>query len=215
MKNDIEKSLTDIWSKYQNDFEKNAIFNRGFVFSIPRPSDILITGINPSFNGQPSHSFCFEDSDYRYFKKLKKLTTDSTYLDLFNIRGEQFEIAEIAKQPKGIHFLAEQLRLTQLLIENYVKPKLILVFNKGSWGYWGFDSNPLIVWMGYDFEHFKDLEFGKLMRITGLQNSPLRISQDISTTYLTGCLVYFSNYLYYSCNETLVKIRKEIEEINI
>lgn len=211
MKNQIEKTLADIWSKYKGSLVGSRTYDRGFVYSIPKPSDILITGINPSDNGLPSHFFYFDDTNYPYFNKLKKIAPNAAYLDLFNIRGEQNCITEIAKLPMGLDFLADQLSQTQHLIENIVKPKLILVFNKGSWGYWGFDPNPSIVWMGYDFEFVKELEFGKLMRIKGLKISSMRISQDIVTTNLNDCLVYFSKYLNYTSNLTLEKIKNEIE----
>ena len=210
MKNYIENSLSKLWSNYQNEYGQNPIFKREYVFAIPRKSDILITGINPSNNGKPKHSFSFDEADYRYFTKLKKIAPNATYLDLFYIRGIQNELNEFTNNSIGILFLADQLKLTQELIEEIVKPKLILVFNKGSWGYWGYYEN--IIWMGYEFKFEKELEFGKLMRITGLKKHPERISSNITKTNLENTLVYFSKYLNYTSNEEIAKIKEEIEQ---
>lgn len=83
-------------------------------------------------------------------------------------------------------------------------------FNKGSWGYWGYYKD--IIWMGYEFQFEKDLEFGKLMRITGLKKHPDRISSKITKTNLENTLVYFSKYLNYTSNEEIAKIKEEIEQ---
>jgi len=66
--------------------------------------------------------------------------------------------------------------------------------------------------MGYEFQFEKDLEFGKLMRITGLKKHPDRISSKITKTNLENTLVYFSKYLNYTSNEEIAKIKEEIEQ---
>ena len=66
--------------------------------------------------------------------------------------------------------------------------------------------------MGYEFKFVKDLEFGKLMRITGLKKHPERISSKINKTNLENTLVYFSKYLNYTSNEEIAKIKEEIEQ---
>lgn len=214
MENKIKTKLDEIWERYKLSLGHNETYQKGYVYSIPRRSNILVTGINPSYNGKPSHPFYYDTADNQYFKNLRIIAPDATYLDLFNVRGNQHCIAEIAKLQEGLFFLADQLRYTQELIEDTVKPRLILVFNKGSWGYWGYDPNPSIVWMGYEFEFVIELEYGRLMRITGLKDSPLRIAQHLKTTNLNGCLVYFSKYLNYTSNLTLGKIKAEVDSID-
>ena len=99
MKNYNENSLSKQWSNYQNEFGDNPIFKREYVFAIPRKSDILNTGINPSDNKQLKHSFSFYEADYRYFTKLfvllrlSKIT--STFWTKYTITRMNLQVDQI------------------------------------------------------------------------------------------------------------------------
>jgi hypothetical protein len=78
---------------------------------------------------------------------------------------------------------------------------LIIVKNKGSWFAWGKDAHTkkkgqwTNVWMGYTFEklNIPEIHCGEVCRITGLLDSPERISPDICETKLKRTIVLFTS----------------------
>jgi len=234
----IEDKLNKIWKNYENvcaDTKIKEVLDRGFVFSDSKVCEILITGINPSFNNKkdrpekPKIGFPFppppEAKKNAYFTKLlnivKKACPESSlgYTDLFYYRGKQALVWDFLKdKSNGVAFLAEQLALTQQQIED-AKPKLILVFNKGSYDFWGKnakkdDNNSYTnVWMGYDFEKVKMFNHGKLCKITRIIESKERVCKNIDKTNLEGTLVYFYKYLGRTNKLTMEKISDEIRKI--
>jgi len=146
-----------------------------------------------------------------YFGPIRKMLVDETrqinlldrvdYLDLFHFKeqNQRFLRENIIKgQPDHIDFLRRELRLTQRIIEENIRPRLILVKNRESWAYWG--KKEGCVWMGYQFEHIRDYAcngkaWGELCRIVGLQQSNERIAPEIESTSLKGTYVLFSNHI--------------------
>ncbi len=206
----IFEELEKIWERHQKDLDNNSVFKRRFVYARPQKSDILITGINPSDNGESSHSYTFDTAKNAYFTRLKKIDKNAAYIDLFYIRGKQIVISEFLHS--SLLFMVDQLELTQKTIEEYIMPKLILVFNKESWRFWGFYANKKNIWMGYDLEFVKDMKYGKLMKIKGLINHPDRVLK-VSDTNLKGTVIYFSKYLNRCSNNELEIIKTEVEEL--
>ncbi|RZK26756.1 MAG: hypothetical protein EOO43_01860 [Flavobacterium sp.] len=223
-KETIERKLNDIFDSYANKFKNcnlNRINERRFVYAVPEKSEILITGINPShsekYTDHPNH-YTLKDASNRYFTMLRRVlpfekNVHISYLDLFYFKNtEQAILNAYKKERDGLTFLAEQLNLTQHIIE-WIAPKLILVMNKGSWGFWGKEKN--CTWMGYEFELEDDtLEFGQLHKITGIRNDNDSIAHEIEVTSLIGTRVYFSRHLNRVKNETLEKIRLEVASIS-
>lgn len=128
------------------------------------------------------------------------------YLDIFHFREQdQSKLSkEILKKGKednegGIKFIADELNLTQHIIEDIIQPRLILVKNKESWAYWGKLKDDGLIWMGYEFEKIKDFASGELELyiITGLLNSDKRIAQEFNSenTHLKGCYVLFAKHI--------------------
>ncbi len=214
-----EERLAEIWEKYKNKFDGKLkeIVDRGYNFCVNNePKDILITGFNPSYreNEFPGNtSFSFNEtkkSKNKYWIEIHKILEDTeksldfsdktAYTDLFYFRNKrQKDIQKFHRDKQtGIPFLVEQLNLTQHLIEEVIKPKIIIVLNKGSWCYWGKFASKGIIWMGYDLEYQRTYPSGGLYRITGLINSTERIANEIKQTNLKGTLILFSKYLRFT-----------------
>lgn len=118
------------------------------------------------------------------------------YLDIFHFKeqNQKFLTKDILKiQSDGIDFVRKELNLTQHIIEENIRPKLILVKNKESWAYWGKLSE--YVWMGYKYKLLQIFPCGELCQIVGLQESNERIAPEITQTKLIGTRVLFSNHI--------------------
>ncbi|MDR0694332.1 MAG: hypothetical protein LBF81_03415, partial [Prevotellaceae bacterium] len=180
--------------------------------------DLLITGINPSFNEKKDVNgilpFCFREIVYNdhlkdnYWRNMRKMVYDAlpgidlrpraAYLDIFYFRHKgqdaiRKEFIRFEKTNDWRNFAIDQLELTQYTIENVIKPKLIVVANKESYAYWG-KIEKKYVWMGYTFSPPEKTQYGELCTITGLQSSPERINRDLKSTQLEGRQVLFSEY---------------------
>ncbi len=201
--------------------------SRGYVFAHPVKADLLITGINPSFkegqinnckdhgdarlNFYPENWINDKGKKYwnTYFGPIWKMLNDEEkhiclmdrfdYLDLFNFkeRNQKVLSKKIVNKKEGIQFAIDELNLTQHIIEDIIKPKLILVKNKESWAYWGKLKEEGLIWMGYDFEKIRDYTCGELFKINGLIDSKDRVACEITNenTCLKGTYVLFSKHI--------------------
>ena len=79
------------------------------------------------------------------------------YLDIFHYKHKEQAVLKqkILKKAEGVSFIIDELKLTQHIIENFIKPKLIIVNNKETWAYWGKLKDKGYVWMGYEFERLE------------------------------------------------------------
>ena len=180
----INNSLEQIW----NDstlikFKESILFERKYWYPINEgQSDILITGINPSYRKgddnpwpipvknllhrskydpywSPLSRIVFEDREWESGRKGLDYRMNTSVLDLFYFREKDQKylrdtIISSWSEQESISFLVNQLRLTQKRIESFIKPKLIIVKNKESQAYWG-KLNSVdneCIWMGYQFE---------------------------------------------------------------
>ncbi len=211
---EIQKKLLEIWNKnYINELPV-IIKERGFNYSInDEQKDILITGINPSFRkGDENGNTCFDfksivkDNKYdTYWTSLKNLVSngttnllnDTACLDIFYFRerDQKFLTKNILANTGGLTFVAEQLNLTQHIIEEIIKPKVIIVKNKESAAYWGKYADKGILWMGYELEFLENTAFGELYKIKGLINSTERISPEIEKTNIENSLILFTVHI--------------------
>ncbi len=224
----MEQALSKLWEKYRGRMateELNGILERGICYSeIKEAHRILVTGMNPSFReGDPNREkydvpFNYQDvvksGEDRYFTSFDKLfpaefQREVAYLDLLNIREtDQATTWKFIKDPQGLELFAGNLRLAQLLIEQVVRPRLIMVKNKGAWGLWGKEATAEEnIWMGYRFERvagFDALPCGEVLRITGLIDHPGRVTyNDLKETNLQGTLVLFTRHFQYCKAEEL------------
>ena len=161
---------------------------------------ILITGINPSFNGDyysPDATFLETDntnsSDYWSTKKamVDIFREEVAYLDLFPIRmtlQKDFMNDNIIPLSLKVALL----EVTISAIEELV-PKLIINPNKGSSVYWGLNKNK--PWMGYNMIE-QDSPIGKqthLYKITGVIDAP-RVVNPQRTFVLNDTLFLLAKY---------------------
>ena len=129
----------------------NEILERSICYSeIKELYRILVTRMNPSFRkGNPAcekyevpfnYQVVVKGGEDRYFTAFDRLFSKAfrqevAYLHLVNIREtEQKTTWKFIKAPQGLKLFAGNLRLTQLLIEQVVRPRLIMLKNKGAWG---------------------------------------------------------------------------------
>ena len=211
---DIDKKLSEIWHKYQFSELPKTILERGYNYSINENSrDILVTGINPSYRrGEINGNCCYDfnlilqNSKYdTYWTSLKKMLFDeninllnrTAYLDIFYYREKKQLILtkEILPSAVGLSFISDQLNLTQKIIENIIKPKVIIVKNKESGVYWGKLANKGIFWMGYDLEFLEKTIYGELYKIKGIIETANRICPEIINTNLENSLILFSVHI--------------------
>jgi hypothetical protein len=223
----MEDKLLEIWSKPYISELPNQIKSRGFTFAQNKnEKEILITGINPSFRigeNEGNYSFDFEiiakETKYdSYWTSLKKMLSNeninllnrTAYLDIFHFREKEqrFLKKEILTIPLGLIFISDQLNLTQNIIENVIKPKLIIVKNKESSAYWGKLADKGIIWMGYKMEFEQETPFGELYKIKGLIDSPQRVSPEIITTNLVNTSILFTAHI----NQYTPKIKRPTPE---
>lgn len=209
----IEQSLNDIWNKDYIGQLPSFVKKRGFMYSINNSEkDILITGINPSFretdrlkdNSYDFQAILNDPKKDNYWGNIKKqlldpennidLRSQSAYLDIFYFREKdqnQLRKGILKTNNPGIHFSVDQLKVTQQVIEDIIKPKVIIVKNRESSAYWG--ENKKYIWMGYQLELIQSYPGkDKLYKITGLLNSKERISKEIKKTNLEGSLILFT-----------------------
>ena len=214
MSMDIEKRLSEIWSEDYINSLPALVKDRGYCFADNVQRDILITGFNPSFrNGEatgvvhgPIDKIWFDEQYDNYWGPLKKVLNDegidlrnrADYLDIFYFReqDQSFLNDKIISNPNGIRFMVDQLNLTMHIIEEIVKPRLLIIKNKESWAYFGklYDEKGW-VWMGYKFEHVQNMECGELCRIVGLIESNDRIAPEFKQTNLLGSYVLFTKHI--------------------
>ncbi len=211
---DYYSKLISIWDDKNIVGLPEFVKSRRFVYcENETQKDILITGINPSFSDKESSQnpkYNFQDAinaKHIYWRTLKRiLITDDgkislinqcAYSDLFYYREkDQAKLRrEIIKSTNGLSFLGAQLNLTQHVIENIIKPKVILVKNKESAAYWGKLSDKGIIWMGYEFEFLRNLPFGEVFKIIGLCKSNERIAPEIKETNLKSSIIIFSKHI--------------------
>lgn len=207
------EQLTGLWQRIPDQLPIR-VKERGYMVSENHgDKDILVTGMNPSFREGAvcqSGTFSFESilADNKgdaYWAPVKDmlfsdsvdLRNKAAYCDLFYFREteQSFLSKEILSRSDGISFIAEQLNVTQHIIEDIITPKVIVVANKESAAYWGKLSELGYIWMGYDLKYLGNVFCGELYRIEGLLDSQERISPEITESKLKGTFVLFTSYM--------------------
>lgn len=198
------------------DLGDNAEFvKEGIAFCYNNPSQgILLTGINPSGKGGGTVFYTFREAKdippSRYWEHKKNqlvgdygwLIDNMAYLDLFPYFESCQDRFLEAIRPH-IDFQVKVLEITQRIIEEYIKPRLIIAANDTAAFYWGFRPNT--TWLGYDFikvddvpECLKNTKI-RLYRINptnGYRNASDRVGQDrYHTSNIRGA--YFIPYAMY------------------
>jgi hypothetical protein len=189
--NEVEyrKTLADLWSKYNKENSLREVLSSGIGLpeSFSHNCDILWVGINPAESKQkedffPSFNQLLIDGK-GYWKTIKKILLNckgnKEHIDLFAFhKTKQVFLRNTGKddmQNVALNFFAEHLSATQQFIEDTLKPKLIIIGNKGASAYFGFDDK--YAWMGYDSEVLAPTQLSRetceIRRITGLRQDEM------------------------------------------
>ncbi|CDN32355.1 hypothetical protein BN938_2283 [Mucinivorans hirudinis] len=204
MKEKIREVIDKFKTQNQQETEIIQVLNRGVFYVKNNPEEeILVVGINPSYNTKEASSnekICSSLKDTNestpYWKRTKQMLGNflpkAAYLDLFPLFFSKQEDFERLFQT-NLPLMGQLLAITQEEIER-LAPRLIIVQNKRAQCYWGRNKNS--VWMGYEFEKIdnltiKDKELD-VCRIVGLKNDP----QDervfkLNSTNLVGTVIVF------------------------
>ena len=201
-----EKSL--LQTEYDKLWEQwgasHPILKRGYKVAVnDEQKDIFILGFNPRLIGNGNSStFRFPDVEHPYPYLVKHMLVSdqndlmgrSTYLDMFGFKEPNHEVAmqNIICNPKVFGYVAAQVALTQDVIEDVIRPKLIVILDQDIWAFFGKVKG--LTWMGYSFKAVSNVNGYELCEITGFSKAKDRISQDsrLAST-LVGTKVLFTD----------------------
>lgn len=197
----MESAYDLLWNEFG---ASHPILKRGYKVAInDEQKDILILGFNPRLIGNSTSStFRFPDVEHPYPYLVKHMLVSdqndlmgrSTYLDMFGFKEPNHEVAmqNIICNPKVFGYVAAQVALTQDVIEDVIRPKLIVILDQDIWAFFGKVKG--LTWMGYSFKSLGDINGYELCEITGFTKAKDRISQDsrLAST-LVGTKVLFTD----------------------
>ena len=200
---------------------ENADFisKKGIAFCHNNPSHgILLTGINPSGNGGANVFYTVRDtfrdakdippSKYWEHKKnqivgkFDKLIDNTAYLDLFPyFESSQDTFEETIRT--HIDFQVKVLEITQTIIEEYIRPMLVIAANAKAAYYWGLKKD--VTWLGYDLIKVNNvpeclrntkIQLYRINPTNGFRNDSDRVGQDkYHISNIKGA--YFISYAMY------------------
>ena len=225
---DFVNALSSLWKEYENvsSLEETLKLGIGIADSYKKFVDLLWMGINPSCTDgmQISKPFpCFEETlknpNITYWKTVKRILSETNckkeHLDLFAIRKTPQDFLrkvgfDNEKNP-ALHFLAEHLWYTQQFLENYLKPKVIILANKAAGAYLGLE--PKFVWMGYKTRVISEMSCGKIHQIIGIRNEERLIRQVPYENQLDGTIILHARFQGNGCPKEQQINPNHIEEL--
>ena len=185
-----------LWGKYGT---INNIMKRGYkICQNITQKDILIVGYNPKYNTDNSIDNLSiyplpEDAiiNQLLVSPQKNLRYKTAYIDLFSFQESDHQIAnqQIVLNPQLFGYVVEQICLTQNMIEEIIKPKLIIILNQDSWAYFG--KLPQFTWMGYRYQSLEQIQNHEVCRISDYTDNNDRINREREHTNLKGTCVLF------------------------
>ena len=185
-----------LWNKYRNSL---PLLNEGYcICQISGQKDILIIALHSIMHSRNSGSAIvslqqhdsFLSSEYMLVNSSVNLLDRATRLDLFPIQGLTCTqvVSDVVCNPKMFDYVVEQISLNQTIIEDVVRPRLIIVCDSDSQAFLG--KLPEFVWMGYSFKHLEKKHNGDLYQIIGFRSEG-RIQPNRARTNLIGTKVFF------------------------
>lgn len=185
-----------LWNKYRNSL---PLLNEGYrICQISGQKDILIIALHSIMHSRNSGSAIvslqqhdsFLSSEYMLTNSSVNLLDRATRLDLFPIQGLTCTqvVSDVVCNPKMFDYVVEQISLNQTIIEDVVRPRLIIVCDSDSQAFLG--KLPEFVWMGYSFKHLEKKHNGDLYQIIGFRSEE-RIQPNRARTNLIGTKVFF------------------------
>ena len=185
-----------LWNKYRNSL---PLLNEGYhICQISGQKDILIIALHSIMHSRNSGSAIVSLQQHDSFLSLQDMLANSsvnlldraTHLDLFPIQGLTCTqvVSDVVCNPKMFDYVVEQISLNQTIIEDVVRPRLIIVCDSDSQAFLG--KLPEFVWMGYSFKHLEKKHNGDLYQIIGFRSEE-RIQPNRARTNLIGTKVFF------------------------
>lgn len=197
----MESAYDLLWNKFGS---SHPILSRGYkIANNNEQKDILILGFNPRMIGNSKsivYRFPNVEHPYPYLVKQMLVSPEnnlmerSTYLDMFGFKEPNHDVSmqNIICNPRVFGYVAAQVALTQDIIEDVIRPKLIIVLDQDLWAFFGKVKG--LTWMGYSFKSLSDLNGYELFEITGFTKAKDRISQDSRlATSLVGTKIIFTD----------------------
>lgn len=201
---DYNQRLSEIWSAPYMQTLPAQIRERGYCLKENNEQkDILFMGFTPTFlDGEKSGNTTykidlFAESGNDYFTPIKQILNNgnadlryrATHADLFYFRENDQNYLK-SNVLSCTPFVVDQTNLTMHILEDTIRPKLIILRNGEAAAYFGrFFEEEGWVWMGYRFQHIANTKFGELCRISGLIDSKERIAPEFKSTNLFGTYV--------------------------
>lgn len=186
-----------LWEKYG---KANEVMMRGYNICLNTiQKDILIVGYNPPFYQEDEgdqHPYLLPENEtinHLLVSSQTNLRYKAAYIDLFSFRESDHQIAnkQVVLNPQLFGYVIEQVCLTQNMIEELIRPKLIIVLNQDSWAYFG--KLPQYTWMGYKYENLLPMNGNEVCCIRGYTDKQDRISIEREQTNLKDTIVVFLN----------------------
>lgn len=195
--NEIMQTEHDyLWDKYGN---SNEIMQRGYhIYHNSTQKDILLVGYNPSFDKgeKVGNQQVYQLPDRELVKRmLVSCQTDlrdrTAYIDLFSFRESNHQVAnqQIVLNPQMFNYVIEQVCLSQNMIEEVIRPKVIIILYKDTWAYFG--KLPEYTWMGYRYLTCSAIIHHEFSRIVDYSNKTDRINIEREHTNLKNTKVLF------------------------
>ena len=200
---DMDSSLCDILSR--------GVYNG----ALSKHGGILISGINPSNDEKPEKELpCNRLTECigKYWKPYVEIANSFSedmvgYLDVFPLRcTKEADLLKIVP----IDLKVSLIRKFMQVVEEYIRPNLIIYTNKSTGYLWGTDeSHP---WMGYKLLPIrtdKRLSVkGNLYRIIGRQHSAACIYPEVTHNKcnLVGCYLFITNFYQYAKKEAKLTV---------
>lgn len=216
---DIQRLVSHVWQNSEILGIPEVVKQRKYCFCAnDKQKDILVLGLNPTYNDSSIPGpvkFTYRKNpttEYKYNPYFTRVTdmlqsADSqldfaphiAYTDLFYHReNNSLDLLQVLLDDlDGRIFLIDQLNVTQKLIEEVIKPKVIIASN---WtvalfmGFYGMNADS--PWYGYDFEFVEYTKSGhKVYQIKGIVTDDALMDDFVKTTNLVGTYFICNPYL--------------------
>ena len=188
-----------------------GVYNGAFS----NPEGIVITGCNPSYHGEDEKDLpcnLLSKCTGRYWIPYVRIANSFSenmvgHFDVFPLRyTDQDKFLKIVPTELKVSLIAK----FEEIIEDYLRPRLIIHTNKSTGYLWGTDKDH--PWMGYellpvDIEDELSVK-GKLYRIVGYSNNPNRIkkSGETYTCGLIGTYLFITSFYQRTPREKRISV---------
>lgn len=243
----MNHQLSEIWKKHSRKSNlPKFVQQRKYCFSVnEKRKEILFLGLNSVFVERfPNKSIQY--SIEKIFKNLEKSTqtqtyfqkifnfsksynhhglqnSDIAYADMFYFRtkAQKRSLNSLMNHIDGIIFLEDQLKITQQLLENVIKPEVIIATSWEVMLFFGlFEDAHFSNWLNYDLEKKGNISTGhRIYEIKGINKKSNSSDLFLKETKLKGTRIICVPELniknnFINENEILTnEIRNEVKKV--